>query len=173
MRVSENAVRVSLRPFARSRSQASIICSSCKGLCTSETFCLGFAAYTCIHTAHTIMNSVLGLRRLCHVFVLTALLSAPALCQEEPVKLEDDEYADEDKAHLIARKSVVGSDTVVGGNTTVIIEVYNAGTRQAGSDVPPPPFSETQICNSLPLSRTLAAQCRLTRSSRCAAQPLT
>ena len=74
---------------------------------------------------------VVQIRRLCCIAVLAALLAAPAWGQDEDVKPEDDEYADEDKAHLIARKSVAGSDTVVGGNTTVIVEVYNAGTRQA------------------------------------------
>ena len=74
---------------------------------------------------------VVQIRRLCCIVVLAALLTAPAWGQEEDVKPVDDEYADEDKAQLIARKSVAAIDTVVGGNTTVIIEVYNAGTRQA------------------------------------------
>ena len=69
-------------------------------------------------------------RSVSYALLLALLLAAPAWAQEEDdVVAEDDEYADEDKAQLIARKTVGTLDTVVGGNTTVVIEVYNAGTR--------------------------------------------
>lgn len=60
------------------------------------------------------------------VLLVAALVMAPAYCAEDG---EDDEYADEEKALLIARKSITGSDVVLGGNLTVVIEIYNAGTR--------------------------------------------
>ena len=40
---------------------------------------------------------VVQIRRLCCIAVLAALLAAPAWGQDEDVKPEDDEYADEDK----------------------------------------------------------------------------
>lgn len=62
------------------------------------------------------------------VLLVAALVMAPAYCAEDG---EDDEYADEEKALLIARKSITGIDVVLGGNLTVVVEIYNAGTRCA------------------------------------------
>ena len=77
-----------------------------------------------------VFDMVSTAKLLSSLLVLSVYISAPVWGQEEDVKMEDDEYADEDRAQLIARKSVAGVDTIVGGNTTVVIEVYNAGTRQ-------------------------------------------
>ena len=65
-------------------------------------------------------------RLMLSVLFVAALVMAPAYCADEG---EDDEYADEEKALLIARKSITSSDVVLGGNLTVVIEIYNAGTR--------------------------------------------
>ena len=70
-------------------------------------------------------------RRFALAFV--ALLLASSLVavrsQDDDVEVEDEEEVEEEKAFLITRKSIVETDIVVGKNATVLVEVYNAGTR--------------------------------------------
>ena len=42
---------------------------------------------------------------------------------------EEFEEVEDQGAHLVARKFIPGKDLVVGRNTTVAIELYNAGNR--------------------------------------------
>ena len=65
-------------------------------------------------------------RLLFSALFLTALVVAPSFCRADE---DTEDYADDDKAALIARKSITGSDVLVGGNLTVTVEIYNAGTR--------------------------------------------
>lgn len=60
-----------------------------------------------------------------------ALVVAPAFGAAQDVAVTDDEYADDEKAFLIARKFFDSKEVVLGKNTSVVIELYNAGTSSA------------------------------------------
>lgn len=62
---------------------------------------------------------------------LVALQLSAVHCQDEELEIEDAEDVEEEKAFLVTRKSVAGAELVVGRNTTVQIEIHNAGTRCA------------------------------------------
>lgn len=67
------------------------------------------------------------------LFACVALLLSSTLiavrCQEDEVEIDDIEDIEEEKAFLLTRKSIVDEEIVVGRNTTVQIEINNAGTR--------------------------------------------
>ena len=69
--------------------------------------------------------------------VLVLALGSPAWAEEAgSASVEDDEYADSDRATLIVRK-FVKNDTplllVHGRNVTVMLDIYNSGTRYKSS----------------------------------------
>lgn len=67
-------------------------------------------------------------RLLFGVLVVAALFMAPAHCEDAA---EAEESEDEERAVLMARKSITGTDVLVGGNLTVTIDIFNAGTSPA------------------------------------------
>ena len=72
------------------------------------------------------------MRRALLLTCLAAILATQLLggyCQEDEVEIEDVDEIEEEKAFLLTRKSILDKEVVVGRNTTVQIEVYNAGTR--------------------------------------------
>lgn len=65
---------------------------------------------------------------------LLLLFSNPASCQSDEFGISDEGEeieveADEQKPFLLARKFLPGKDLVIGRNTTIAIELYNAGKR--------------------------------------------
>ena len=57
--------------------------------------------------------------------VLTASLASAA--KKADSEVSDDDYVDEERAHIVVRKFVKEEHLVLGRNLTVQIELYNAG----------------------------------------------
>lgn len=53
--------------------------------------------------------------------------------EDVDVEVEDDEYADVERAHLVVRKFVTDSSVVQGRNVTVTIDIYNTGVSTASN----------------------------------------
>lgn len=67
--------------------------------------------------------------------LLIASTAVPAFGEDAALSEDDSEFAEEEKAFLIVRKTAVPKESVVGSNLTVVIEVHNAGTRSVGSSL--------------------------------------
>lgn len=65
--------------------------------------------------------------------LLIASIAVPAFGEDAALSEDDSEFAEEEKAFLIVRKTAVPKESVVGSNLTVVIEVHNAGTRSVGT----------------------------------------
>ncbi|KAK9814382.1 hypothetical protein WJX72_004905 [[Myrmecia] bisecta] len=68
------------------------------------------------------------------VLLLLASASKTFADEEVDVEVEDDEYADEERAFLLVRKFIDAKDVVQNSNVSVVIELYNAG-KSAATDV--------------------------------------
>lgn len=88
--------------------------------------CSGLLVRYCDFASNPVAMRPNACRLLFGLLFVAALVVAPSFCRAAE---EAEDYADEDKAALIARKSITGSNVLVGGNLTVTIDIYNAGTR--------------------------------------------
>ncbi|KXZ46128.1 hypothetical protein GPECTOR_46g197 [Gonium pectorale] len=80
------------------------------------------------------------------LLLASSLLVAPIRAEDEDGVVDDDEYADVQRAHLVVRKFVKEELVVQGKNVTVEIDVYNSGISTAG---------EVKFEDSLPAEATL------------------
>jgi hypothetical protein len=71
--------------------------------------------------------------RACSLLTVATLLliacATPLAHGQDAALSEDNEVIEEEKGFLIVRKHAVPSQSVVGSNLTVVIEIYNAGSR--------------------------------------------
>ncbi|EFJ50017.1 hypothetical protein VOLCADRAFT_117033 [Volvox carteri f. nagariensis] len=65
------------------------------------------------------------------LLLATSLLLVPIRADDEEGVIDDDEYADVQRAHLIVRKFVKDELVVQGKNVTVEIDIYNSGLSTA------------------------------------------
>jgi Translocon-associated protein beta (TRAPB) len=63
--------------------------------------------------------------------VALVLLAASGRADEDDITVTDDEDEEEQMAFLIARKFLSNKELVVGKNVTVVVELFNAGSRCA------------------------------------------